>query len=648
MKQEKSRYIILCLFTVSLAAWICPVFPANYTISVNAGTRTGRWNKFYEKAVASDHMYTVISSAYGRNISNALKKGHDEAGFQYVRGHGILDSDVNVYSETGDGAAVYNWANFDKIIDSIIAAGMRPIVEIGFMPPALAGSPVAGVSGSTINNVWYNGVPGNWCAPKDWNKWEALVKALISHVETKYGAAEVRNNWFFELWNEPNWMYGGGGGLEGYKTLYNHTSAAVKAQDALVRLGGPAESGGSTSCCLSGFISYCKTNNCKLDFVSYHNYANDAGQNCDPTTMIAFYKTNVVDVCKANNFTGLILNTEWGPSYTAGVIPAHDAEMAASFAVKTVHLLNLNDTTAYPPPYSWGWWALSDIYEEVDNRGASPAFAGCYGLLCRGVPNITQSWDVAKPAFNAYKLMHRLNDNKVSCTGGTTASPGVNAIATISGTNDTISNLVYSHVDNTNGNPATTDNVMLNVTMPAGWTTSTRMEHWVVDHNHSNSYQAWVGLGSPANPGAADWTTINSASQLAHYDSVAATITLSGNVYSKTFTVNYYSVGLIQLTRATTGITNQPVKTSGLNGIVRARLAGNVIKVETGIVGTYEIALYSVNGQRVAVVHADGPGTNAIRLHSIPAGAYMLECTFGQSMKTGREIVVVNRNQPAP
>ena len=243
MNKRKNPRIILALFAIGLALLPNHVFAIDFTLAVNAGTKTGTWNRFYERAVACDHMYTVVSSVYGRNISNALKKGHDEAGFQYVRGHGILDADVNVYSEDANGNAAYNWTTFDKIYDSIKAAGMKPIFEIGFMPPALAGSPVAGISSSTINSIWYNGVPGNWCPPKDWNKWEALVKAIIAHCETRYGAAEVRNNWFFELWNEPNWMYGGGGGYTGWKTLYQHTAAAIKVQDPLIKLGGPAESG---------------------------------------------------------------------------------------------------------------------------------------------------------------------------------------------------------------------------------------------------------------------------------------------------------------------------------------------------------------------------------------------------------------------
>jgi xylan 1,4-beta-xylosidase len=640
MNKGKKVFSILVLLAIGPTSLLYPVQAVTYNLTVKATTRTGTWNKFYEKAVASCHMNTVISSCYGRNISNALKKGHDEAGFQYVRGHGILNADVNVYSET-NGTAVYNWTNFDKIYDSIKVAGMRPIVEIGFMPPALAGSPVAGVTGSTISGVWYNGVGGNWCAPKDWNKWEALVRALVEHVETRYGQDEVRNNWFFELWNEPNWMYGGGGGLEGYKTLYNHTSVAIKAQDALVRFGGPAESGGSTACCLASFIQYCKTNNCKLDFISYHNYANDdAKEHCDATELNSFYKTNVVDVCRANQFKGLILNTEWGPSYSAGVILAHDTEIAASFAAKAIHLLNSNDTTAYPPPYSFAWWTISDIYEEIDNKDASPAFSGCYGLLTRGVPDIPQSWDVAKPAFNVFKLLHRLKDYKISCSGGAISSPGLNVVGTISAANDSIAILTYSHTDNTSGNSSTVDNVTLNVTMPTGWTNA-KMEHWVVDRTHSNSYQAWVGLGSPKNPTATQWTTIANAAQLAHYDSIA-TVAITNGTCSKSFTQNYYSVGLILLTNPGASGISAPESAPSVRSIAAvdwAVLRAGTITFSPPSAGVYIVRLISTDGRVTFQKQVNETGSVRIASGHIAAGAYLMECA-GASGRQVKPVVI--------
>lgn len=601
---------------------------ATYTISVNAGTKTGSWNRFYERGVASDHMHTVLSTAYGRGIKNAMKIAHDSCGFEYIRGHGVLDDDDSVYTEDGTGAAVYRWNGIDGVYDSITAAGMRPLVEISFMPNKLASAQ------SWTNSVWYNGYPGNWNAPKDWNKWKAFMSALLTHLEGRYGAAEVRNNWFFELWNEPAWMYGGGGGQTGYLTLYDSTAVAFAATDPLVRLGGPAAGGGTGGSVVFDpqFATHCKSANKKLDFITYHEYANNGAGTCIATVSSTYHKS-IVDGLKSAGFTGLVLCDEMGPTFTQGTT-CIDNEQSASYVAKAIHLLNSNDTTAYPPPYVFSWWVISDLYEETNNTGEGDAFTGCYGLMCRGAPAIPQSWDVRKPVFNAFMLLHRLGAYKVSCTGGTTASPGVNAVATISAAGDTVSVLVYSHVDGTTGVSTTTDNVTLNITMPTGWT-SARMEHFVVDVNHSNSYQTWVGLGKPANPTAAQWTTIANAAQLAHYDSVA-TVTITGGTYTKTFTQNYYSVGLIQLTRPVTSVV-PVIKTSDLIK-PSAYQKGNTVYLTMSPAKEYSVRLYSANGQKVMDRQITAKGTMVLSLADLTAGVYTLEC-IGLSQKLIKRVV---------
>lgn len=610
---------------------------ANYTIAVNAATKTGSWNRFYERGVASDHMHTVLSTAYGgRGIKNALKIAHDSAGFQSVRGHGILDDDDAVYSENG-GNAVYTWTSIDRIYDSIVAVGMRPLVEISFMPNALASAQ------SWTNSVWYNGFPGNWNAPKDWNKWKAFMSAFLTHLETRYGVAEVRNNWYFELWNEPNWMYGGGGGDGGYERLYDSTAVAFTATDPLVKLGGPAEGGGTGGSVVFDpqFATHCRTANKKLDFITYHEYAQNGAGICNGTVSSAYHKS-IVDALKNVNFTGQILCTEMGPAYTQGS-QCLDNEQSASFLAKSIHLLNSNDTIAYPPPRVFGWWALSDLYEETDNRAASTTFTGCYGLMGRGVIGTPQSWDIRKPSFNAFMLLHRLNTYKVSCTGGSTASPGVNAVATISAANDTVSVLIYSHVDNTNGTNTYTDNVTLNITgipTSAGMTTAT-MKHWVVDVTHSNSYRTWAGMGSPANPTAPQWTTIANGAQLATYDA-PGTVTLGGATgaatYTKNITQNYYSVGLVQLTNfRATAVSGPSQKFLDLTSGIKVKMAGKDLRIDLPSAGKYLVRLYSASGRKI--VERKLTGTGILSLADVPAGVYMLDCT-GSSQKLVTKVMV--------
>lgn len=590
---------------------------ANYTINVGAGTKTGAWNRFYEQCIASCHAYTVLHSAYGRNISNALKKAHAEAGFEYLRCHGILDNDVAPYTSAG----VYNWTNMDAIYDSVKAAGMRPEVELSFTPPALA-------SGSSSLSLWYNGVQPNNKPPtgtnNSWTNWTNFITAMIQHLETRYGAAEVRANWYFEIWNEPDWMYSG---LTDYMTLYDKTVGAIIAADPLVKVGGPAQSGPSSLNSISQLVSHCKSSGSKLDFVSWHRYANDAdntvsGSTADPSAINTFAKA-IVNQIKTSNFIGISICDEWGPDYNPVV--QRDNEISASFAAKTIHLLTLNGS-AYPPPAMFGWWTISDIYEEL-NVGSQTAFReGNYGMLLKGDPAVPQSWDLAKPVFNAFKLLHKLGANTIASAGGTT-NDGLNALGTISTASDTIDILLYNHYSGGNASTSTSDNVSLSVTgIPF---TQARVEHWVVDHTHSNAYTAWVTAGKPTNPSASVWTTLNNASQLQHYDSVVTKATITNGTFTKTFTQNYYSVGLIQITNANGTGVSEPMKEKTFAPIlnINATVIGKSVVMSIPYSGNFKINLFGTNGRKEATLNATGPGTSSISLAKVPAGTYLLECS---------------------
>ena len=108
----------------------------------------------------ADHANTLLCTAYGRNSQNALRKAHAQAGFQYVRFHGIFNDDVGVYSEDASGAAIYDWSRLDAIYDAIVDAGMRPFVEVSFTPSALASTPA-----QTQTQLWYNGRSPNISPP---------------------------------------------------------------------------------------------------------------------------------------------------------------------------------------------------------------------------------------------------------------------------------------------------------------------------------------------------------------------------------------------------------------------------------------------------------------------------------------------------
>jgi xylan 1,4-beta-xylosidase len=494
---------------------------------VDAGQKGQTWNRFYEKGVALDHANTILTTAYGRNSQAALKKGHDQAGFQYIRFHGILNDDIGVYSESG-GTAAYDWTRLDQVYDAIAAAGMKPVVEISFTPSALA-------STSKVQTaLWYNNKSPNISKPKDWTKWEAFMAAIVQHLETRYGAAEVRSNWFFEVWNEPSWMYETGD--NGYNELYAHTSKGLAAGDSQIRIGGPAGSAGESPGLISGLISYAKSNSLKLDFITFHNYANDNnGKVADANAMLSFYDS-ISNTISSSKFTGTVLNDEFGSSYDTVV--TRDNEVAASFIAKTVHLIGTASKAG--PPSMYAWWALSDLYEEFDTGTATAFREGNYGLLLKGDPAIPVSFDVAKPPFNAFRLLHMMGDTRVSTSGGTTAD-GVNAVATVSSDGSAIQILVYNHVTGGAADSSTASQVKLTVNNIPG-TGALKIRHYLLDRTHANAYQAWVGLGKPAKPSEAQWNTIAAAAELCYFETTA-----TGTSWSATYPQNIYGVSLLTI-----------------------------------------------------------------------------------------------------
>lgn len=502
----------------------------SYQITVDAAQRLAPWNRYYEKGVACDHANTLLNTAYGRNAQAALRKGHDQAGFEYVRFHGILDDDIGVYSEN-NGAAVYDWTRLDQVYDAIANAGMRPIVEISFTPSAMASA------ATILTNLWYNNRSPNISTPKDWNKWQAFMAAIVKHLEARYGADEVRNNWYFEVWNEASWMYAGGEG--GYPTLYANTVKGLLAGDPLIRVGGPAASYASTLGQIPNLVNYTRANSLKLDFLSWHRYANDGAQSnyADANGMLTAFET-IGGIMSSSGFKGLSICDEWGSSYDGNVV--RDSEVSASFIAKTVHLIGTS--TKYPPPAMFTWWTISDLYEEF-NTGTNTAFReGNYGLLLKGDPTIPVSFDVAKPAFNAFRMLHMMGDVRVSTTGGT-KSDGINAVATVSSDKSAVQILVYNHINGGAADSSVASQVKLTVdNLP--WSGGVNVRHYMLDRTHSNSYRAWVGMGKPGRPSQAQWSTLAGGAELCYYAN-----STTGPSWTVTFPEAVYGMSLITLSR---------------------------------------------------------------------------------------------------
>jgi xylan 1,4-beta-xylosidase len=519
-----------------------PTAAADVTLAVDAGTAAGAWNRFYEKAVASDHAHTAICTVYGRNIANALRKAHAQAGFQYVRFHGLFNDDDGVYSEDASGAPIYDWSAVDAIYDAVVAAGMRPLVEISFTPKALASDTS---SAATQTYLWYNNKSPNISPPTgatgDWSKWTALMTAFVGHLEERYGADEVRNNWYFEVWNEPSWMYTLGDSA--YFELYKNTVAGLLAADPGVRVGGPAGSAGESAGLIQMLIAGSINTGTKLDFLTYHRYGDDNSAPIAGTAVaLSFHEslmnTIATTVVKGMKFTGEVMNDEFGTSYKSDV--SRDNEVAASYVAKMITLLGSDP--AAPPPSAYGYWAISDLYEE-NYTGTGTAYReGNFGLLLRGDPQIPESFDVAKPAFNAFRLLHMMGDQQLHVTGGT-ASDGVGGAATRSADGSALQVMVYNHVDGGAADPSQSSVVSLTLNnLP--WTGPIRIRQYIVDYAHANSYRPWKAMGSPAKPTQAQWVMLRDAAELCYYET---TVTPTGGSVTFKYPQGVYGVDLFQI-----------------------------------------------------------------------------------------------------
>jgi xylan 1,4-beta-xylosidase len=417
---------------------------------------------------------------------------------------------------------------------------MRPMVEISFTPRALASDP-----SQTQTKLWYNNASPNISPPTgaagDWAKWIAFMAEFVRHLEDRYGADEVRANWYFEVWNEPSWMYSLGDA--GYFELYRNTVTGLLQGDPGVRVGGPAGSAPETPGLMRSLIAGSINTGTKLDFLTYHRYGDDPGGSIgDVTNAVAFHAEvmNIVDttVIKGTKFMGEVLNDEFGPSWMPDV--SRDNEVAASYIAKIIH--RLGSDTAVPPPAAYGYWAISDLYEEIYTGGPTAFRQGNYGLLLKGDPKFPESFDVAKPSFNAFRLLHKMGDQQLSVSGGT-AADGVGAAATRSADGSAVQVLVYNHVDGGQADASQSSVVSLTVNnLP--WTTPVRIRQYIVDRNHANAYRKWMAIGSPPNPNQAQWLQLRDAAELCYYETTAQP---AAGAWTLTFAQNVYGVDLFEI-----------------------------------------------------------------------------------------------------
>lgn len=309
-------------------------------------------------------------ASIGEEFATALGRAATDLGVTHVRAHAILDDRNDVYGEA-DGQAIHRFDAIDRVYDQILALGLRPIVELGFMPTALAEDP-----DSTVFS--YRAIVS---PPKDLRRWGKLVGALATHLVDRYGMDEVRT-WAFEVWNEPNLQVFWTGSRRDYLDLYDATAHAVKAVDADLRIGGPATAAVGW---IDAFLDHIQTTGTPLDFLSTHVYG-----------------TWPLDVRQAMRRRGMaevpVWWTEWGitPTHFAAV---NDAAFGAPFVLHGMkRAQRVCDALSY--------WVISDHFEEL---GRPPSLLhGGFGLQTVG--------NLRKPRFWALHLAASQGPTKLELT----------------------------------------------------------------------------------------------------------------------------------------------------------------------------------------------------------------------------------------
>ncbi|QUD90751.1 beta-xylosidase [Phenylobacterium montanum] len=378
----------LFLAILTPPAWAGPI-PAQSPrlIEVDLAKAGAPVDRFFDLSVGSDFPGTLI-----RPDSQAqLKTAVDELGFRYIRFHAIFH-DVLGTVKLVDGRSVYDWTGIDQLYDALLAKGIKPFVELGFTPQAMA---------TSQNSIFY--WHGNTSRPAP-AAWHDLVDAFAKHLERRYGAAEVRD-WYFEVWNEPNLSgFFEGGGQKDYFELYDLTAMTLKAVDPALRVGGPATAGAAW---VPEFLDHAAKTGAPVDFVTTHTYGVDSGfldENGQGDTKLTPSPDAIVgdvrrvrEQISASPFPKLPLYfSEWSTSYSPRDA-VHDSYISAPYVLdKLRRVQGLAQGMSY--------WTYSDLFEEPGPQNAP--FEGGFGLM--------NPQGIRKPVWFAYKYLHALQGRTIS------------------------------------------------------------------------------------------------------------------------------------------------------------------------------------------------------------------------------------------
>jgi len=519
---------VICAAAIHGMAQVPAATPVS--IQVDLAKSQGPYKPIYSWFGYDESNYTTMK--YGKQLLGELHDlspvpVHIRAHHLLTSGNGVAElkwSSSHVYTLDANGKPVYDFTITDQTFDEYKRAGVRPMVELGFMPKDLA----ATVPGVDVYQVHYpanvvTGASNN--PPKDYAAWGELIRRYTEHLVERYGKEQV-STWYFEVWNEPDIGYWHGTPQDYYK-LYDYAVAGVRAALPNALVGGPASTGpGSarSATFLDNFLQHCLNDKSAangkpvpLDFISFHPKGG-------PTVVEGHVRMGLAGELKASD-AGFKIVAKY-PKYIhlPIILSEADPEGCAACSMK------VNPANAYrngPLYATYTAAAIKALFDLQDRSNVNligmlswsfefegkDYFEGFRTLATNGID---------KPVLNVFRMAALMSGDRVrtSSTGqvplddilaaGVRQSPDVDAIAT-KAQHEAAVMLWNYHDDDL---PAESSAVQVTIAgIPAG-VEKVLLEHYRIDDTHSNSYSVWKGMGSPQIPTQEQYARLKEAGQL--------------------------------------------------------------------------------------------------------------------------------------